>query len=118
MSAPDPEGLSLLADARAWFGVGISAVLAWLGLQKWSARRKALTDARWDSKASIKEIEEVHERITRHKKTQSEQIVKNYNAILDLYAKHESTQNKLLAAEQRSSDRFETLMAAINGKKR
>lgn len=108
--------------AAKWASVAIGAVMAALGLQKWwsrsQQRRVEAENARFAAKADIKELEEVHARISRHKRDSEEQIKKNYNAVLDLYGKHEKTQEKILAAEQRSSDRFETLMNAIAGLKK
>lgn len=110
MDIQDPETQGLLAR---WAGVAVSTVIATLGLQRWHAKRKASMDARFDSKASMKEVDDIHHRIARHKKATEEQVARNYNAIIDLYAKHEVTQTKILEAEQRSSDRFEKLMTAI-----
>src|SRR5262245_38388962 len=110
----DPETQNLIAR---WVGVATGVVMAFLGLQKWwslrQQRRKVELDARINSKANLKEVEEIHERITRHKKATDEQVERNYKAIIDLYGKHETTQNKILEAEKRSSDRFEALMEAI-----
>lgn len=96
----------------------MSTVIVALGLQRWVAKRKAAANARFEAKADLSEIEQLHARITRHKDVNQAQLTKNYNAIIDLYGKHEATQTKILEAEKRSSDRFETLMTAVAGLKK
>jgi hypothetical protein len=110
LDVSDPETQGLIAK---WVSAIASGGLVALGLQRWMAKRRAAADAKFAAKADLREIEDLHERIKRHKEANDEQITKNYRAVIDLYEKHEHTQQELLRAEQRSSDRFEKLMTAI-----
>lgn len=97
----------------------IAAVGTFIGYKRWKDRRdqrrreeaektEAAREARF-----ISAFAQVHERVTQHDKANREQFVKNHNAILDIYQKHEKTQQLILAAEVRAADRFEKLLAAV-----
>lgn len=61
MDVTDPQTQGLIAR---WASVAVSAVLALLGLQKWSARRKVTLDARFDKKADKQAVNNVLAAVT------------------------------------------------------
>lgn len=108
-------------DIRGWLALAVGAVSAFVGYRRWKHYRdekrreaeekaEAAREARW-----MMALTQVHDRVSQHDQANREQVTKHHSAILDIYQKHEKTQQAILAAEIRAGDRFEKLLAAISG---
>lgn len=123
VTSEDAQGIA------KWIGVGISLVLAFLGLERWYTGRKtrkmeveakirADLDARFAHKADLSEVEAIHERIRRHREANEIYLKQMMEAVQQLRADsihHRNVEAKLFDKIEASDKAAVTRQDSVMG---
>lgn len=125
VSSEDAQGVA------KWIGVGVSSILAFLGLERWymsrkqraaeeAAKARADLDIRFAHKAELDEVEACHDRISRHRKANEQHVEMLKQAVDELKEaneRHQRIEEKLFdrvdANAKEATDRHLQLMGML-----
>lgn len=125
VSSEDAQGIA------KWIGIVISSILVFLGMERWYTSRKtrrieqeakarAALDARFAHKAELQDVEDIHNRIRRHKEANEKQVEVFKEAVAELKeanARHKRIEEKIFdkvdANASRATDRHIQLLSIL-----